>query len=342
MPGLPLNEHWSPELRRALIKVRPEFFTWSAEDRERYGVAIPEEDRDLLDQAILSDRLGIKTRASKTKKGKLPMDEQNRLNEIILPLTGIGEDSFYLSEWFEEGKTIRSFSTLNDYDKYDHDYQEEARKREDATYVKRPYRGALYLSWARLFIDNTFTYATLSMTAGYLYSSLQEASDEYVNDCIPHQYVPGKNHGKKEGDCWQWDFRVEAGGQEGLLEELQLQSLRYTNSRYDELLNHWNSDHPTGVYMIDVSVPSESNIHFVFTNKEALAEVRFRTYLRDCRAIERPANELDQPLKEEKAKLQDFISQKHRELLRTFDPTLSRIRKKRKIMMHKDALDGFE
>jgi hypothetical protein len=35
---------WSPTLRRAIMRVRPEFFSRSREERERYGVQIPEPD----------------------------------------------------------------------------------------------------------------------------------------------------------------------------------------------------------------------------------------------------------------------------------------------------------
>lgn len=32
------SQFWSPELRRAMMKVHPEYFSWPLERRERYGV----------------------------------------------------------------------------------------------------------------------------------------------------------------------------------------------------------------------------------------------------------------------------------------------------------------
>ena len=96
--------------------------------------------------------------------------------------------------------------------------KEEARKKDDKAYAGKPYRGTLYLSWARLFVDGAFTYATLSMAPGYLYAELDGAADDLIERHIPHRLAPGRDHGKPEGDSWLWDMRTEAGGQEALLD----------------------------------------------------------------------------------------------------------------------------
>lgn len=335
-------KRWRPELRRAMMRVRPEYFSWSAEEQDRYGVNIPFEDRERLDQAIQGELFGHKIHSSKVTTSNIPIDKQNRLNEAILPLTGIGEDCFYLNEGLGEGKTILSFPTLRSYDEEDYHFQEEARKLDNTTYGGKPYRGALYLTWARLFVGKQFTYATLSMAAGYILASLDEVALDLVNECIPHRYTPGKAQGKTEGDLRQWDLRIDAGGQEALLEELQSQTFSYLAKRFDDLLNFWDRRQQAGVFRIDLSIPSEFHIHFVFSNKEALAAVRFRSFLRDCQAIERPAVELNQTLNEEKSKLLEFVCKKHVELLRTFDPGVSPFRRKREIMMRKDVFDDLE
>jgi hypothetical protein len=35
----------------------------------------------------------------------------------VLPLTGIGEDNFFLNEFFAEGESVLSFGTVYDYDR---------------------------------------------------------------------------------------------------------------------------------------------------------------------------------------------------------------------------------
>jgi hypothetical protein len=270
------------------------------------------------------------------------LDEQNRWNEIVLPLTGIGHDCFFLNESFAEGKTVLDFPTLLADDEDDHRFQEEARRNEDSTYQARAYRGSLYLTWARLFVGSQFTYATLSMAAGYIFCALEEAASDLIEELIPHRYVPGKNHGKVEGKCYRWDRRLDASGREALLDELQHRTWTYTHDRYENLLTEWDRRGKGGVYLIDVSAPHEKNVHFVFSDRRALGAVRFRFFMGDCRAIERPAEELARPVVREKDEIRSFIRKAHDDLQRTLDPSVIRLRKRRKILVHKDAFSGLE
>jgi hypothetical protein len=91
-----------------------------------------------------------------------------------------------------------------------------------------------------------------------------------------------------------------------------------------------------------MSEPQEHNVHFIFSDKEALSAVRFRSFVRDCRAIERRIVELNQAIDEETTKLTGFIFQQHQELLQTFDPRVKPLRRRRQILIHKDAFDDFE
>ncbi len=335
---------WSPALRRALVKVRPEYFGWSPTEQERYGVAIPEEDYERLCQALLQELWNRKIRSPKAAAraaSRLPLAEQHRWNETVLPLTGIGEDCFFLNEGFATGRSILDFPTLLAYDESDYRFQEEARRKDDSSYKGRSYSGSLHLTWARLFVGTRFTYATLSMAAGYILCTLEEAASGRIQELIPHRYVPGKNHGKVEGKCYRWDRRVDAGGQEGLLDELQHRTWAHTHERYADLLTEWERHDRCGVYLIDVSEPPEHNIHFVFSDTRALGAVRFRSFMKDCCAIERPVDELRRAVEDETVEIKRFVRKEYEELQRTFDPVVVRLRKRRKILIHKDALDGL-
>jgi hypothetical protein len=138
---------WSPALRRALMKVRPEYFGWSPAEQERYGVAIPEGDHDRLCQALLQELWNRKIRSPRAAARaafRLPLAEQHRWNGIVLPLTGVGNDCFFLNEGFAAGKSILDFPTLLAYDESDYRFQEKARKKDDSTYPGGTYRGSLY------------------------------------------------------------------------------------------------------------------------------------------------------------------------------------------------------
>jgi hypothetical protein len=93
---------------------------------------------------------------------------------------------------------------------------------------------------------------------------------------------------------------------------------------------------------VDTSEPQERNVHFIFTDKDALSAVGFRSFVRDCRAIERGTDELNDAVKEQEIKLKTFIIQQHQDLLQTFDPRVKRLRRRRQIQIHKDAFDDIE
>jgi hypothetical protein len=337
-------QRWSPALRRAVIKARPEFFAWSVEQRERYAVDVPKEDRARLNVALLAELFGrhyANPADATAAADDLALDAQNIWNETWLPLYGIGEDCFFLNESFADGSSLLDFETLRDFDEADHRFQECARhedaQRRGEDYSPRPYRGSLYLSWARLFVDGRFTYATLTMAAGYAYAN--NAAEELIEQRIPHRLVPGKNHGKVDGGGWQWDLRSEANGREGVLAELQRRVWAYQSARSDALQAAYDTSDVGGVYLLDEAEPSEANLHVVITNVAALSAVRFRSFLRDCRAIERPPSELFQVLEKERAALADFVEEQHAEITRTYNPKVSRLVRRPKIRVMKGVFD---
>lgn len=305
-------------------------------------MSVPEEDRAALEEALLAELFGCvyTTRdAAAEAASNLTLDEQNIWNEAVLPLHGIGEDHFYLNERFAAGTSILDFETLRDFDEDDYRFQQEARKKDDPSYAFKSYRGSLYLSWARLFVDGKFTYATLSMAAGYIYAELDSAAHDLLEQRIPHRFVPGKNHGKAEGDGWQWDMRIDANGQEGVLEELQRRVWTYGQTRYDALLTDYDLSNRSAVYIIDRSEPPEENMHFVFTDKAVLSSIRLRSFVRDCRVVERPPGELAARVEAERSLLASFLETQHAEAVREYDPKVSHLRKRRKVLVMNGALD---
>jgi hypothetical protein len=151
----------SPELRRALTRVRPEFFGWPPERQLRYRAALPDEDCAAIVGFLVAALAGTDAAAAdlvkQEREGRLPLGLQNRVNELLLPLTGIGDDSFYLNEHLGERGSILDFPTLRAYDEQDHDFQEGVRAEEDANYEKQPYLGALHGCWARMLVGGRLT-----------------------------------------------------------------------------------------------------------------------------------------------------------------------------------------
>ena len=122
------SQGWAPELRRALISVRPEYFTWSADERWRFRSKLPDADSTALIEALLKAH-GRKRPAAMAKlesQGRIPLELQGEINQWMQPLVGIGEDSFSLSESFAADDSLLDFPTLLSYDQGDHAFQEES------------------------------------------------------------------------------------------------------------------------------------------------------------------------------------------------------------------------
>jgi hypothetical protein len=162
-----------------------------------------------------------------------------------------------------------------------------------------------------------------------------------IAQCIPYSYVPGKNHGKAEGDGWQWDMRIDANGQEDVLDELQQRVWRYTQSRYDALLTEYDGVGSPAVYIVDRPDPPEEHAHFVFTDKRALSSVRLRSFVRDCRALQRPLGALEARVEPERSALASFIETQQAAIVRGRDPKIARIRKRRRVVVMNGAFDGL-
>jgi hypothetical protein len=88
--------------------------------------------------------------------------------------------------------------------------------------------------------------------------------------------------------------------------------------------------------------PNERNLLVVFSDPDALAAVRFTSFLRDCQRIERPLAELRALEVRETKRMRDFVAAQHEDLVKNFDPKVVPLRKKLKVMIHPEALRDIE
>lgn len=329
------------------MRTRPDFFGWPAEQQARYRVRLPEEDRDAICTALLESLRGDAgaNRDVPFDEDRLPLPLQNRLNELLLPLVGIGADAFFLNEMFEEGVSILDFPTLGAWDAHDHDVQQRLRAEHDAAYEAQPYRGSLHGHWARVMMDGRIVYLTLSMAAGAVYERLREASADEIERRIPHRYVRGRHDGEVEGNLIRWDSRLEAGGQEALLEELQHRVWSWEHERWQALSAQWADRGLHGAYVMKTQWPAEDPdercLEIVFTDPQALEQVRFASFLADIRRIERPSEEIDRAVAEEVELLNAMLAEQLEDLRHNFNPKVAQLRRRTKIMVHPQAFDAL-
>jgi hypothetical protein len=330
--------------RRAIISAVPEYFTWTVEKQERYRADMPEADRLRIQQVLLKLLFGIKTKSDQDVQAILDdFDTQQYvlLNDTMLLLTGIGDDYFFLNESMAENTCLLDFETAYDFDLNDFEFQQLMRQKDNPDYSLKSYQGYLYFVWARLHINGIFNYANLCMVAGYVNGKLEDFGFDQINKLIPHDYVEGKNHRKKEDQGRLYDMKVDAGGLEGQLEELQNRYHNYIQSRYETILNDYDTNAPKRVYLVDNSTDIEPNMNFIFTDKTALQTVRFRHFVADCQAIKGDADELGNLIDSECQAAHRFLEESYQDILANFDPQVVKFRKKRKIIMADGVADDW-
>ncbi len=335
----------TPALRRGMIRVYPDYFRMSVLEQEKYRVTMPKDDRFIIWQQLFNDLLNVSVRTqADLDKAHDEADHAtlNTLNAAMLPIQGIGENYFWLNEGFDK-KTLLDFETLYDYDLDDHHFQEAARQRDFPDYEIQLYRGSLYCRWVRLFIDDVFTYGILNCAAGYLLTKIESHGSAVMDRLLPHEYVRSKNHGKQDGEGFLFDLKIDANGKEEQYEELRSRYWNYERERYRQLQDIWDSDALGCAYLIDTSHDNDTEMTFVFSDKTALQSVRLRHFMADCRKIETSTEILDERIRAENDRTEEFLIKQYDDIEKNFDPKIKKFRKKRKIFMAPsvaDELDG--
>jgi len=332
---------WNAALRQAVIRVKPDYFALSVTERESYRLQLNAEDEFRIRQTVLNALFGIAVNTTEELDAILDTFDDSQyllLNKTLLPLQGIGENNFVLNEYLSEDVTLLDFNTVGDYARDDHRFQEQARKQEDPDYKIRPYRGDIHCCWARLMIDGTFHYANISSLAGCLIDVLDELGFERIDELIPSQYIDGPDHGKREDTGYVYDKRLDADGLEGQLQALRDRYYAYMRKSYEALLDRCNTSPATCVYMRDRTRDNEPHMDFVFSDTTALDAVRFRHFIIDCRCIAGDPAEVDHLIEQEKHLALDFLASTYKDIMNHFDPTVVKLRRKRKIILANEKL----
>ena len=324
------------------MAARPDFFALPPVERERVAAHLSPTDRAALKRVLLEELFGITAATGdevESAMDELDLDQGNVVNATVLPLFGIGKDSFFLNEYFAEGDSLLNYETVEDWDRDCFDFQERACREDDSEYAGRPYLGYLFGGWARLFVDDRFTYGILTMGAAHVHEKVRSHAEDVIDKLIPHRYVPGSEHGKRVSGGYQWNMRPDAGGREAILDELRHRSYAYQTERYEALVRTWDEQRLGAVYLVDRSEDGEHTLDAVFTDRTALRAVRFRSFLDDCRRLERPATELEPQIEEEKTAAEAFLRSALDDIEANFDPAVVPLRRKTKVVLAPEAAD---
>lgn len=333
--------------QRALIAADSQYFAWSSERQEHFRATMKEEARTRARRVLLDSLLDIRCSLDQVDEAwrDAPPKHTDLLNWASLLINGIGEDFIYLNEFMSEGKSLLDFSTLYEYDYDDYIFQDKARRESLPNYKGVDYYAWRHPSWARLLIDGQFYYSTLLSLATYLIDEIEPVGNELIEQLIPHTYVNGKDNGKPvavdgANDLILMDMELDANGQEEQFHELTSRWYTYQQDRWLELSKAF-SQLPPAVYTQEQEWDADPHQFFVFTNAEVLKQIRWRHFIADCRPFMTEFSTLDGQLAQEIERTKLWLTENHRDIMKHFDPTVIKLRKKKKILLSSDALDDL-
>ena len=91
------------------MRVKPEYFSWPPDVQERYRVRMPDADDFRIRQAVFKALFHIQADTKERMDAAFDsFDEAQYLlcNSTLLPIMGIGADSFFLNEYLGDNTTI--------------------------------------------------------------------------------------------------------------------------------------------------------------------------------------------------------------------------------------------
>jgi hypothetical protein len=173
--------------------------------------------------------------------------------------------------------------------------------------------------------------------ATYFVDEIDSAGSELISQLIPHDYVDGNNQGKPQKGGFLLDMKLDAGGLEGQLEELQSRWYTYQRNRWYALSKVF-SELPPAVFMLDQDWDEDPHRFFIFNNAAALKLIRWQYFLSDSKPLIADFSVMEEQLRNEIGDDMSWLSETHRDILKNFDPKIVKLQKKKKIIMSPRAL----
>ncbi len=328
-----------PEIINAVMKSVPNYFTWDRQTQEAYRANISDDVLFSLKKYLLNKLFGILiTNENQLEETLSEFTETQylQLNSQLLYMQGIGEDYFYLNEFFADNTCILDFKSLYDCDYDDFCFQEADRKKRIPNYKPQRYRGSLHFTWARLFIDESFSYANLSMKAHYILNVLSEFSGTLIDKLIPSEIKRGSR--KKLSGGYGFELIRDAKGLEEQLDELNTRVYRHQDKILNRLAKRFEKDGNHEVIIISNNNETDPVHDFVFSDGKILKKIKLKTFLKDCRLLEqKDHSDLFAIIDTGKASLEQILRSEYEDVMNNFDPKSNKFKKRKKIIVHEDS-----
>ena len=135
---------------------------------------------------------------------------------------------------------------------------------------------------------------------------------------------------------------AESGGLEEELKELKRRFWSHLQETLELHQIDFSRTSRQQVFIINTSREDEPEHQFVFSDKEILSRIGFKTFLADCRKAEQVDHSiLMGRIEEEKKLTQQFLDEQYADIQANFNGKVVKLTKKNRIIIHKDSgLDG--
>lgn len=211
-----------------------------------------------------------------------------RLSQELLPLDGIGDDSFFLNEDFgDEGPRLSGFTTLRSWDEHTHHRQEGYAAEEGHREAgEHPYIGCLLWDWARWLEKGSLVYGNLSVASSYLGAQLEEHGAEIARNRYQTTWVEGPEHGSKTPDGhYTWNMIETPPANSVLRSSAERLAHLAVTAWVEGPLSQRIAE--TGVWVRRKRMEEDGEIteEVVFSGVEAMDRARFRNWLEDLSSL---------------------------------------------------------
>jgi len=299
--------------RQALMLANPDYFSLSEQEQEIFRATKSDIEKQKINCVLLDSLLNIKCGLHDVYEAweRIPVQELTPLNWASQLTKGIGDDFIWLNDFMPAGKTLLDFPTAADYS--------------DDLQV-----------WARLLIKDEFYYGWITSIARHVFDEMMTIGSDYIAQLIPNKRVESADHDKEAEGGFLWDMESDAGGLEEPLAELEERWYPYL---YQMLLDLKESqvNMAPAIYIRDGEPDEDPHRTFIYTNFDALKQVRWKHFLSDCESIMGDFSMVDEMIEDETKKAKVFLDKQYQEVMANFDPKVVKLRQKKKIVMSSNA-----
>ncbi|VAW58917.1 hypothetical protein MNBD_GAMMA08-1550 [hydrothermal vent metagenome] len=310
------------------MRYHNEFFAMSPEEQDNWKLS----EHDEIDKQV-----------REFVKKELGHDDDNNdhekvyeYNAIMLDYLGIGPNKFMMNEFDWDLKTANTDS-LYTYNKKYHEWQENACSDDENfdDYEKKELYNR-FANWARAEVDSKFYYLNLDSLQMWIQWQLDDISYDWMEKHIPHDYVSGKDDGKKVEGGSLWDMRLDAHGLEGWYEQMRDFGYKWTSDQYNK-----HEELGDVVFVVDKTENIyDPSLDYIFGSLDVLKQLSFRDFIQDAEKLKGDNDVLMAYRDKVCAEFSNALDAEFEKVKKTA-PNVVKLKKKMKVVMSDQALEDL-